>query len=1072
MFLLLLFVGIGNALAQRTITGKVTGSDGEPILGATVAVKGTTVGTISGMDGTYHLNIPSHVSNDTIVFSYIGKITVMEAIAGRTNINPVMEDDDVNVEEVVVTALGISRKEKTLGYAATKVDADDITGARTSNVADALAGKVAGVQVSSTSSNPGALSNMVIRGYSSINGSNQPLYVIDGIPVTNRSTTSGEVTFATGGISNLSANDIESLTVLKGAAATALYGSRAANGVVVITTKQGKKAGNKNFTIEYDGNVKARRVSYFADMQNDFGQGWNGRQTWIENGSWGPKLDGSKQLYGPIYDGKQLWHYYDAKKSNVEDFLETGWSQSHSLSLNGISDDSKVTYYLSYSLTKDDGIMPGDRDTYNRKSIAYRASYKANDWLKLSSSINFSRSNTEGLSTSQGVTAIDGLYELPRDVSIVDMSDLSNVFNTPTAYFTPYGITNPYWAIENSEIAINGKEVFGKIQADINPLKNLTLTYRLSFDYADSDCKIGIPKIAVDETLMWDDKGYAPSNMNQSGDVIGQYSKRNELNHDFLANWSDKFLDDKLDIAVTAGVNINERESASMTSAVNDLSILTGFWDLSNGATKETMSEGQSKRRLIGLLGDVTVGWNNMLFLGYSFRNDWSSTLPIDANSYFYQGVTASFLFSELIPKNNILSFGKVRLAYGTTGNDANPYCTADSFVQSYANAYYGADVAKFPINGVNAYHKAATAGNPSLKPEMTHEAEAGINLQFFNGRFGVDFALYNRTTEDQIFTLPVDPSTGYSSMMVNYGEVENKGVELLVNTIPVKTKDFTWSLDFNFAKNKNKVISLPKELEGGKTSIESFGAGGDAIYMYVEEGEPFGVFYTYEPTYDDQGHVIVDANGLPILTDEIQNTGKNVQADFTAGVSTKFSWKGISLSANLDISKGGYMLSRTKNIMEFTGNGIYTSYNNRNPFVIPNSVTFTGEKNEAAVYGKTTFDNTTPLSMTGKTIQDYFDKGGVVGGEHYLTPRTYAKLRNITLSYDLPKAWVSAVKLSEVSLGIFCNNVFFWTAKENRFIDPENSSYADDGDLHALFGETYCNPSCRTWGLNLNVKF
>ena len=304
MFLLLLFIGIGNAFAQRTITGKVTGDDGQPVLGATIAIKGSTVGTISGLDGSYSLTVPANVG-DTIVFSYIGKLTVMEPISGRSTISIVMHDDDVNVEEVVVTALGISRREKTLGYAATKVDADDITSARTSNVADALAGKVAGVQIASTSSNPGALSNMVIRGYSSINGSNQPLYVIDGIPVTNRSTTSGEVTFATGGISNLSANDIESLTVLKGAAATALYGSRAANGVVVITTKQGKKAGDKNFSIEYDGTVKARRVSYFSDMQNEFGQGWNGNQTWIENGSWGPRLDGTKlrQLgWKPVYD--------------------------------------------------------------------------------------------------------------------------------------------------------------------------------------------------------------------------------------------------------------------------------------------------------------------------------------------------------------------------------------------------------------------------------------------------------------------------------------------------------------------------------------------------------------------------------------------------------------------------------------------------------------------------------------------------------------------------------------------------------------------------------------------------
>jgi hypothetical protein len=355
----------------------------------------------------------------------------------------------------------------------------------------------------------------------------------------------------------------------------------------------------------------------------------------------------------------------------------------------------------------------------------------------------------------------------------------------------------------------------------------------------------------------------------------------------------------------------------------------------------------------------------------------------------------------------------------------------------------------------------------------MTHEAEAGLNLQFYNGRFGIDFALYKRNTEDQMFTLPVDPATGYSWMVVNYGEVENKGFELLLNTTPVKLKDFSWDLDFNFAKNKNEVVELPKELEGGKTAVESFGAGSDAIYMYVEEGQPFGVFYTYEPTYDDKGHIIVNSEGLPILTDKIQNTGKTVQPDFTAGVTTRFTWKGLSLAATLDISKGGYMLSRTKNIMEFTGNGIMTTYNNRNPFVVPNSVIFTSDnKEDAAVYGVNTFDNTTPVSLTSTTLQTYFDQGGVVGGEHYLVSRSYAKLRNITLSYDLPKAWVRYTKLSEISLGIFCNNVFFWTPKENRFIDPENTSYADDGDLHALFGETYCNPSCRIWGINLNVKF
>ena len=1075
LLLALMLLSWATAMAQeKTVSGKVTDESGNPIFGATIAVKGTTIGTISGENGAYSIRIPERVANDSLVFSYIGYADQYQPLSGRTTIDVVMEQSNIEVEEVVVTALGISKKEKTLGYAATKVDADEITGARTSNVADALAGKVAGVQISATSSNPGALSNMVIRGFSSINGSNQPLYVVDGIPITNRSSTSEQVTLSAGGISNISANDIESLTILKGAAATALYGSRAANGVVVITTKQGKKGNGKNFTIEYDGTVQARRASFFADLQNEFGQGWNGRQTWIENGSWGPKLDGSPQLYGPVYNGQQLWHYYDAKKTNVSDFLETGWSQSHSLSINGISDDSKVNYYLSYSFNHDNGIMPEDKDVYNRNAIAYRTTYKANDWLKLSSSINFARSKTDGVATGQGVTAIDGLYELPRDVSIVDMKDLTNVFNTPTAYFTPYGITNPYWALNNFALELNSKEVFGKIQADINPIKQLTFTYRLSYDYSDYDLKVGLPQIAVDESLMWDDKGYAPSHMNQAGSVLGVYSKRAEINHDFLASWNDKYLDDKLDVSAMVGFNINQRNASSMSSKVNDLSIETGFWQLSNGATKEAMEEDQWKRRLMGVYSDITIGWNDLVYFGYSFRNDWSSTLPLDANSYSYQGITASFLFSNLIPKNNILTFGKLRLAYGTTGNDASPYYTEDSYEQAYADAYYGkTSVLQFPIDGINAYQKSQIAGNGDLKPEMTHELEAGVNLQFYNGRLGVDVSVYKRNTENQIFSLPVDPATGYNRMNVNYGEVENKGIEIVLNTVPLKIQDFEWELDINFSKNYNKVLSLPKELEGGKTALRSFAAGDDAIYMYAEEGEPFGVFYTYLPTYDNAGHIIVDENGLPMLTKEVKKLDKTVQPDFTAGATTKFSWKGISLSAAVDISQGGYMFSRTKNIMEFTGNGIYTTYNDRNPFIVPNSVVFTGKDGEDAVYGTTTFDNTTPLSMTGSTIQDYYDKrGGVEGGESFLTPRSYVKIRNITLSYTLPYKWIKTVKLSGASIGVFCNNVFFWTDKANRFIDPENTSYAEYGDLSAQFGELYCNPSCRTWGMNLNVKF
>lgn len=977
-----------------------------------------------------------------------------------------LKTDAELLDEVVVTAMGISRSEKTLGYSATTVKSDEIIKARTTNVADALSGKVAGVQVSSTSGDPGAVSNITIRGFGSINGSNQPLYVVDGVPLATSYFSGQGKNVAAGGVSNIASEDIESMTVLKGAAATALYGSRAANGVVVITTKSGKKGDHRNFNVSYSGSVQSRLVSYLPEFQNEFGHGWNGMQTYIENGSWGPALDGSMQVYGPIWNHQQLIHEYSAKKDNVKDFFEPGLSQSHTISLNGLSSDNKMSYYISYSYTGDDGIMPSDHDKYERNTIAFRSSYDATNWLKVSSSVNFARTSTDAVGTYQGTSVIDGLYEMPRDISIVDMKDTSSPFNQPEAYFTPYGITNPYWSLENNYNHTAAKQIYGKVQLDIKPIKDLTLTYRMGFDYTDYDVKWGYPQIELDDALIDEDYGYAPSNMNQDGYVYASYRRSYELNHDFLANYARKFLNEKLDLNVNVGVNMNERYATSMSGQTDNLTFHTGFWNLSNGATKSTLAESQSKRRLVGLFGDVTIGWDDMVYLDLTARNDWSSTLPIDNNSFFYPGATLSWIFTKLIPENNVLSFGKLRLAYGKTGNDASPYLTGVTYLQAYASGYY-TTTTEFPMNGTNAFMASATKGSSTLKPEMTSEFEAGVNMQFFKGRFGFDVSYYNRTTSDQIFTLPVDPSTGFYYMVTNFGKVRNQGVELVVNTVPVQTKDFRWELDFNFAKNNNEVLSLPESLEGGKVSIYNFSAGNDAVYMYAEEGKPLGQFYTYLPQYTADGRPIVDANGQPVLGTAVEDTGKNMNNDWTGGVTTALTYKGFSLSAALDIRKGGYMFSRTKNLMQFTGNGAVTTYNSRRPFIIPNSVVSDGNGGYV--------ENTTPLYLTNSSYQKYFnDYGYGDGGEAYLLDRSFVKLRNISLTWNVPQKWVKAMSLSGLSVTAFCNNVFTWTASDNRYVDPESTtvSQASYGDLATQFGELYTNPSCRIFGCNLSVKF
>ena len=1055
---------IALGASAKTVKGKVvSATDNEPLIGATVQAVGSNQGTSTDINGEFSVTVNDNVTQ--LKISYVGFTPQTVAVASYVTV--ALEEENNTLEEVVVTAMGITRKQKSLGYAAQQVKADDIAGARTTDAMNSLNGKVAGLQVQATSSDPGAANSVIIRGFSSINGSNQPLYVVDGVPLQSTTLTGQGHAQTAGGISSISPNDIESMTVLKGAAATALYGSRAANGVIIVTTKHGKKGDGKNFTIEYNGSVQARQVSLLPKMQNNWGQGWNGTQTYIENGSWGPHLDGSTQVYGPIWNHSQLVHKYDAKENNVKDFFDLGWSHNHAIAFSGVSNDNKVNYYLSYNYAGDDGILPGKKDVYKRHTLDFRGGFEATEWLKLTSAISYAKSSTDLVGSFQGTSVIDGILEFPRDISIVDLKDLSSPFHTPEAYFTPYGITNPYWAIENNYNHVDSKQMRGKIQADINPIRDLTLTYRFGFDYTDYDRKIGYPQIALDDALINEDYGYAPSNMNQDGWVYTAYGRRYELNHDFLADYTRNFLDEKLSLAAIAGVNLNERYSTGMVGQTDGLTFETGFWDLSNGATRSTLTETQWKRRQVALFGDVTLGWDDMIFLNLTGRNEWSSTLPIGANSYFYPGATLSWIFTRLIPRNDYLTYGKARIAYGKTGNDADPYMTDPRFVQAFASGYYSGTDIEFPFAGLNAFQAAATAGSKSLKPEMTTEFEAGLNLMFFNSRLGIDFTYYNRITKDQIFTLPVDPSTGYNNVVTNFGEVRNRGIELLVNTTPILTNNFRWDLGFNFAVNKNKVLSMPESLEGGKVTIYSFSAGDDAVYMYAEEGKPMGSYYTFLPeTYTDAAgvvHPVVNAYGQPVLSSETLDTGRDMNHKWTGGVNTSISAFGLTLSAQLDVRYGGTMFSRTKNLMQFTGNAYVTDYNMRRPFIIPNSVVSDGDGGYV--------ENTTPIIMSDQGLQDYWNKYGAgQGGEYYLVDRTFAKLRNLSLTWELPKRWVNAAKLSNVAITLFGNNLFTWTARDNYDIDPESTTTGTD--LEGGFGELYSNPSCRTFGINLSIKY
>lgn len=1025
--------------------------------GVTVTARGSdnamTGGSATDVKGQYTITVPA---NGKLTFSFIGYVSQEITPGGRSTINVTLAEDVEMITSVVVTAMGITKSQKSLGYAATKIDGADLAQTRNASMLSSLQGKVAGLQISSSSSTPGSANSVIIRGFSSLtDGSNQPLFIVDGVPMVNNTTGSASgdrMTYSWGNGANLvNPDDIVSTTVLKGAAATAIYGSRAANGVIMITTKAGRK--DQELAIEVNTGVQFSSVTKLPTFQNTFGQGWGGLKTDDENGSWGPAFDGKMRVYGPVYNNSQLVKPYVALPDNIRDFFETGVMTSNSISISGGGE--KTTYYTSFSYLTDDGIMPYDKDKFEKVTLSFKGSHDFKKWLSMSSSVNIANQTNNALGEGQGPTVVDGLFEFPRDISVVDLKDLDNPFNQPGYYFTPYGITNPYYALENSLNQFKQRKVYGNVSLNIMPIEDLKLTYRFGFDYTDNEGKTATSKLEVDGTP---NSSMGADNL---GDVSVEFQRRYEINHDFLANYNKTFGD--FEITATVGANIGERSLSLLSTEVADLTIPT-FFDLSNSASMPTISERMSLRRNIGVFGDIMLGYKEMLYLNMTARNDWSSTLPMEENSFFYPGITGSFIFTELIPQNDILSFGKLRVAWGKTGNDAGPYKIYPVFVQGYGFMTYTGYM-NFPMGGLNGYKLAGTLGSSSLKPEMTTESEIGANLSFLKNRINLDASYYSRISEDQIFDVPMDRASGYGFQTTNIGKISNKGIELVLQTTPIKGK-LRWDLDLNFTMNKNKLVSLPEEL-GGKIAINQFTTQANAVYMYGEAGKPVGTLWTLNTEKSPSGQIVVDAGtGLPINTTETVYSGWDVNNKWYGGVSTSLSYAGVTLSADFDIRQGGHMFSRSKDLMNFTGNGLSTMYNSRRTYIVPNSVNKIKAGDGTYYY----VENTTPIDSETVADGQVQLAGGFNGDQGLLLDRSFVKLRNLSLSYDLPEKWISKIHLKALRVSAIANNLFVWTPKENIFIDPESAT--DSNDLEGAFGEFYTSPGSRKIGFNVQIKF
>lgn len=1062
----MLLMLIAVAWAQdRVVSGKVTSAeDGVALPGVSVVVKGTTIGGITDAEGKYSLSLnTADVEGAVLVFTFIGMKTQEIQLKDRpeNSIDVVLIADASQLAEVVVTGLGFERSAKSLGYATTKVNSEDITKGRSTNVMASLQGKVAGVQISTASGAPGASTKVVIRGYTSLSGGNNPLYVVDGVPINNSagnffdpSNTINRTQDFGNRANDINPDDIAEITVLKGASAASLYGSRAASGVIMITTKKGKAGSGVN--VDFTSSAAFSTPLRLPQRQTVFGQGWNGHFAFEENGSWGPKLDGKDRLWGNVVDNSQQIKPFKAQESNLKDFYDVGKSFINTLAISGGTD--KATYYLSYSNVQEDGIVPSKNDSYKRNTLSFRGSTTGKK-LFTSYSINYVNKQSKYITTGQGgagATMYQEIIQIPVDMSIIDFKDYNNKFNNLDNYFTQYA-TNPYFVLHENGNDYEENRIFGNAQVDYEFADWIKATARVGGDIANSQL---LDWIAIAHT----DPNSPNASQNQvDGRVEEGRRFAKELYGDFIIS-ANKNLTDVFSLQALAGYSVQERYFKDFNASVSGLSI-PNFYNLSNSDADPVAYTGESKTRLLGLYSQATLGYRDYLFLTLQARNDWSSTLPKNQNSFFYPSANVSFSFAEALKLSGPISSGKLRAAIGRTGKDAPVYSVYTTLANGGISLPFG-DI-NFPLGGVNSFEISNTLGNNRLKPEISTEIEIGANVQFFQERLGFDVAFYDKRTVNQIYSVPFATSTGYGFKTLNFGEIQNRGIELLVTTVPISTKNFTWTSSLNFTKNNNKVLELADDLD--RVTL-----GGVYGFTYVAEvGQPLGTFYVPKVVRDRSGHVVVSqSNGIPVNSPETVRYG-NAQAKFVLGINNQFTYKNLTLSVGFDVRHGGLIYSYTKRLTSFVGNSTETLYNDRQPFILPNSVyqpidPGTGkpqvDDNGEPVY----LENTTPVSISN--VSTFWNPNNNFTTKDFFLDRSYVKLRELTVSYRIPTAVLSRTPFKAVNVTLVGRNLFLWTPKENNFIDPEVTTFGND--IVSDLGEFAAGPTTRSFGFSIKASF
>ncbi|MBB6612248.1 SusC/RagA family TonB-linked outer membrane protein [Pontibacter sp. Tf4] len=1034
-----MFTLFQQAFAQgRTVSGNVTDqASGQALPGVAVIVQGTTVGTSTNVDGAYTITVPE--GRNTLEFRYLGYETVTRTIGNATTINVTMSTDAQQLQEVVVTALGREEEERTLGYATQQVGAEQLTQGRERSVANALQGKVAGVNIQSQGGGPGASTRVVIRGAKSIIQGNQALFVIDGIPVDNSSAGTGDNLNNGVDVGNrandINPDDIESINILKGPAAAALYGSRAANGVIMITTKSGRGA-TKKAEMSYVSSYTVEDVLRYPEFQNRYGQGFFGSPDLLENTSWGPVFTGEVRPWGQIINGQQRYKPYVALEDNIKEFFDYGSTWINTVSLSGAAENA--TYYASYSNTSQNGIVP--TTDYSRNSLALKGSTKLLNKFNSSASITYTKSGGDFALTGQGNSPFNQLIQTPRDIPVRELEDLSNPFNDEAGFYSPYTV-NPYWTLANQTFENDVDRLFGNITIGYDIIENLTVTYRIGTDFYNDRRK--------QFTAIRDVEG-----QNEANNDDGMYSETQlyyrEINSDLMLTYS-RDLTEQLDLEVLLGHNINQRRSDNLFAQADALAN-NQFKSLSNIVGTPLASSFRSVRRLVGLYGSAKLGFRDFLWLELTGRNDWSSTLPLDDNRFFYPSVNLAFDAATAfgLADNSPINFAKIRANYAEVGNDAPEYYTRSVFVSgNIADGFAGTDL-NFPFAGIPGFEVSNVIGNNLLKPEKTNSWEIGADVRLFQERLRFDAAYYDSKSVDQIIPVPISFATGFGSANLNAATVRNKGVELLVGGIPFENNDLTWDISVNYTKNKNEV----EEVFGGN---EISLGGLSSAALVITEGRPYGTFKAEDFLRDPQGRIVVNAStGRPRTADEQTYQG-TIQPDWSGGLVNTLTYKGLRFSFVFDTRQGGKMYSRTRSTQRFAGTAPETLYNDRQPYIIPNSVVEIGNTGEYE-------ENTVPL--TNDNLYSYW--GNLPEGSNIIDA-SFTKLREVSLSYKLPESIVEKTFFGNIEVGVSGRNLILWTPDENTYIDPEMNSFGN-GNLQGYdFSST---PSTRSWGANIRVTF